>query len=158
MEAGQALFEMLTPQREPLGRHRPSRGEWRDLEGRFSLIYGESQANWIQYEDTGEVVWTVQPVGVQEERRLECFLSEAKVAGRLLRQIARVPTKFPTIIIPADTADDWLNVVAGLVHPDAHIDKGSGYNPSRGRFTAGEIRNLVEGSKVACARLAAESG
>jgi hypothetical protein len=63
---------------------------------RFSLIGGEFQANWIQYEKTGEVVWTVHPVGLHGERRLERFLSEAKVAGRLLRQIPGVPTKFPT--------------------------------------------------------------
>jgi hypothetical protein len=158
VEGGQALLDMLTAQREALGEHRPSRAEWRDLEGRFGLIGGELQANWIHYEKTGEVVWTVHPVGLQGERQLECFLSEAKVAGRLLRHIPGVPTRFPTVIVPADTADDWLNVVAGLVRPDAHVDSGSGYNSSRGRFTAGEIRNLVEGSTVACARLAAESG
>jgi hypothetical protein len=157
VDARQAELEMVTPQREALRAHRPSRAKWHDLESRFGRIDGEFQANWIQYVDMGEVVWTVHPVGLQGERFLECFLSEARVAGRLLRQMPNVPTKFPTVTVPADTADDWLNVVAGLVHPAAHVDRGSGYNPSRGRFTAGEFRNLLGGSTMACVRLAAES-
>jgi HNH endonuclease len=131
----------------------PPELDWHQLEDRFRRIPGEAQAIWEHYE-SGAVEWSVYARTGDEKRIVDRFVSEARIAGRKAASL-NVPRKFPGVPFP-DDADNWLNVVAALVHPGTDIT-GSGYDAKRGRSESGAIEKLVDASQVACARLASEA-
>src|SRR5262249_21132027 len=107
---------------------------------------------WTSYE-SGVVEWSVYPRAGDEKRTVERFLNEARIAGRKLAGL-NVPRKFPAATF-TDDADNWLNVVAALVHPGQDFS-ASGID-ERGRSEGGAIEKLVDASQIACARLASDA-
>jgi len=144
-------------------RDRESTAEkWQMLEKRFELISGEIQVIWQFYPATGLVQWTVTPQtsGANQKcgtaRDRDRFLAEARTAGRAVRRLGtNMPAKFSTQAA-TDAADDWLNAVADLVHPNNEL-RGAGSNGlgDLGRYNSGFISDAVAASRDACARLAA---
>ena len=130
----------------------PPELDWLQLEERFRRIPGEVEAIWSHYE-SGLVEWSVYASAGDEKRTVERFLNEARIAGRKAARL-NVPRKFPSATF-TDAADQWLNVVAALVHPATDVS-GSGVD-ERGRSGRGAIEKLVEASQIACARLSSES-
>ena len=133
----------------------PTAQEWGELEGRFERISGEVDGIWSHYPDTGLVKWSVHPrSGEGTPRDVQRFLAEAKTAGLAIRRMPTAPGKFH-MAPEADPADVWLNAVAAIVDPATSM-RGSGRDED-GDHTTGYIDKVVEASKVACARLAADS-
>ena len=124
---------------------------WRKAEQRFDLINGEVEALWQLYGD-GHVEWNVHARDDRDHRRVERFLSEARVLGRVVYGLP-LARKFPSASF-TDDVDHWLNVVATIVQPSPMT--GDGTN-ERGTYVSGGIDDLVDASKVACVRLASES-
>ncbi len=71
----------------------PPKLNWHELEDRFRLITGEAEAVWHLYE-SGSVVWFVYPAAPGANRIVDRFLSEARIAGRLVSGLPHVPKKF----------------------------------------------------------------
>ena len=120
---------------------------WRKAEQNFDRINGEVQAIWQLYDD-GHVEWTVYARDDRNRRRVERFLNEARVLGRVVYGLP-LARKFPSASF-TDDADHWLNVVAAIVQPSSMT--GNGTN-ERGTHVSGGIDDLVDASKAACGRL-----
>jgi hypothetical protein len=67
--------------------------------------------------------------------------------------MSSVPGKFKTTD-KTDDFDRWLNAVTAEVDPDSGIE-GSGRD-EHGEYVSGHINKIVDGSRVACVRLAAK--
>lgn len=140
--------------REAAGRA-GDRAFWLDAEQAFARIDGELMVFWHLYQD-GDVSWNVHPDREHggRPRTSERFLVEARRVGKVARQTG-APRKFPQACATEDLADDWLNTVAALVDPAA-VFLHSGGRDERGDHETGEISQVVEASRHACNRLAAE--
>ncbi len=135
----------------------PTRDEWHAQERRFAaIIDGELDAIWQQY-GSGTVRWLVNPSAGAPETgglRVERLLSEARIAGQMVRRLPKTPTKFASRRDePLDDADRWFNVVAAAVNADGIT--GSGHD-EHGPFIVGSITQVVNASRRVCAKLAAD--
>ena len=147
---GEGTYSVDKPAAGSMPTHTPSvtSDYWREAEQRLDRIDGELTATWMLYDD-GHVEWSVYASNDSAGRRVDRFLSEARMLGRAVSGLPPA-LRFPSVSF-SDDADNWLNVVAAIVKPSRM--KGSGRN-ERGEYESGGIDDLVDASKVACARLA----
>jgi hypothetical protein len=132
----------------------PQASDWEDLERRFALIPGEVDALWHYYPATNVVKWFWYPAKAGGVRDVQRFESEAKTGGAMLARLPAAPARYQPAE-NADAADRWLNAVAVLVDPATSF-RGSGRDED-GEHETRYLSRAVDASKVACARLAADS-
>ena len=125
---------------------------WRAAEDRFAHIDGDLEAIWTEFDDE-HIEWDVLEKNNYGGRVRERFLSEARILGRVVVVDTSLPRRFPSAVFAGD-ANHWLNVVTGIVK--ASSCKGDGHTHGR-YYVSGGLDDLVDGSGVACARLAEKS-
>lgn len=130
---------------------RPNRAFWEEMERAFALIPTEVDALGLQ-NTHGSVSWSVYPADKGDPRDRDRFLVEARRAGATLRQLPKLPRRYVTGKT-ADAADDWLNVVAALVHFASKIH-GSGHTEEFGSYTSEHFNDVVRASQDACRMIA----
>jgi hypothetical protein len=130
----------------------PVNPDWYQLEERFDRIRGEVWAIWQRNDQTGKVTWSVYPRDYEDSRIVARFLIEARIAGQLGRELLKMPVKFDDQSWD-DSADTWLNVVAGLVPCDRFTGSG---RDGETTYTSGSLEDVVDASRLACGRIATE--
>lgn len=124
---------------------------WRAHEARFAQLTGDLYALWTYVTETGEASWHVHRADGASMRDLQAFEAEAVAAAGSVAQLRKeAPRKFKNA---APGVDTWLNVVGALVEPKSDLEM-TGSLAGR-RHVGGTIDNVVEASRIACARLAA---
>ena len=119
----------------------------------FDRIRGEVWAIWQRNDQTGKVTWTVYPRDYEEFRE---YVSRFLIEGRLARAKGATTAAHASQIQNHswdNSADVWLNVVAGLVPCDRF--PGSGRD-GESTYTSGWLEDVVDASRLACGRIATE--
>jgi hypothetical protein len=126
---------------------------WRGHQARFESLKGSIDATWTYYTRDGDVSWYITSNKGTSIRDKQAFEAEATAAGNDLSRLPNPPQMF---VLPEDASglDRWMNALHLLVDSKNDIEI-SGFAFDRRRTVGGGIDDLVEASKVACARLAA---
>lgn len=137
-----------------LERRAPTAAEWAEYEDSFGRIEGELDAIWCRYEESGLVRWYVHTRSNEGSKRdVLRFEAEARKAGVALRRAAHVATMFPTT--PQDDPTNyWLNALAAVVGTSSMHGAGRDEN---GKYESSVINKVVNGSRLLCVCLGAES-
>ena len=139
---------------QEVGAPPPARSEWLELEGRFERISGEIQALRMTFV-RGAIEWSVHPqerqirwLNANATHSVKRFEAEARSAARLWRrQYGRVNDRGDLLVA-------WIELLVQTLELSPSIT-GTGTD-SRGQHEAEWFKDLVDASKVACARFASE--
>ncbi|MCC7181868.1 MAG: hypothetical protein IT177_26050 [Acidobacteria bacterium] len=131
----------------------PDAGVWRTHEARFERLTGDLYAIWSYLTESGQVFWGIHKGEAgATTRELQAFEAEAAAAAADIAKMGdAAPQKFK--MLNASAVDTWLNTVGALVDPKTDFE-GNGILEGR-RTLSGPIENLIEASRIACARLGA---
>ena len=125
--------------------------DWRSHESRFAKLNGSIYALWTYYTEDGSVSWNIVTNQGSSARDRQAFEAEATAAATDLAKI-QLPSHGFTPTQDASAVERWLNALHVLVDPKSDFEM-TGVSEGK-RTVGGTIEDLVEASKVACARLA----